>query len=75
MRPARYLERIKSFKDGNDKLVKVDEFFSWEYNKLLAEIDEALISENKIKHFSFVHDFERHNIKNEIKKMIRYTLG
>ena len=70
MRPTRYAERMQSLKERNDKIVKIDDFFSWKYNKLLAEIDAGLISENKIKHFSFVHDFERHNIKKKIKKAI-----
>ena len=70
MRPARYVERIQSIKDRNDKIVKVDEFFSWEYKKMFVEIEDGLISENKIMHFSFVHDFERHSIKKKIKKAI-----
>ena len=70
MRPARHVERLRSLTEGNDKIVKIDEFFSWEYNKMLAEIDEGLDSENKKIYFSFVHDFDRYDINNKIKKMV-----
>lgn len=74
MRPERYKERMLSLMQENDVLVKVEEFSSWSVKKMLSEIGDKLISDNKKTYFSFVHDFDRNIIKVIFSKLTKYIV-
>lgn len=74
MRPERFRERMLSLEQGQDVFVKVEEFSYWSVKKMLLEIGEELISNNKRMYFSFVHDFDRSKIKLEYSKLKKYNV-
>lgn len=74
MRPERYKERIISLEQGNDVIVKVEDFSLWNVKKMLSVYSDTLISDSKKIYFSFVHDFDRNKIKVVFSKLMKYTV-